>query len=63
MASLKRKDYLNWDEYFMGIAKLTAGRSKASYTALLHAFHHIPSVFQAQDGPCWHRRYPLKSRL
>ena len=24
----KRDDYLNWDEYFMGIAKLTAGRSK-----------------------------------
>ena len=24
----KRKDYISWDEYFMGIAKLTAGRSK-----------------------------------
>ena len=24
----KRKDYLNWDEFFMGIAKLAAGRSK-----------------------------------
>jgi dCMP deaminase len=24
----KREDYLNWDEYFMSIAKLTAGRSK-----------------------------------
>ena len=24
----KRKDYLNWDEYFMSMAKLTAGRSK-----------------------------------
>ena len=24
----KRNDYLSWDEYFMGIAKLTAGRSK-----------------------------------
>ncbi len=24
----KRKDYLNWDEYFMSLAKLTAGRSK-----------------------------------
>ena len=24
----QRKDYLTWDEYFMGIAKLTAGRSK-----------------------------------
>lgn len=28
MEILKRKNYLNWDEYFMGIAKLTAGRSK-----------------------------------
>ncbi len=25
---MKRKDYLNWDEYFMGIAKLSALRSK-----------------------------------
>ena len=24
----KRDDYISWDEYFMGIAKLTAGRSK-----------------------------------
>lgn len=24
----KRKEYLTWDEYFMGIAKLSAGRSK-----------------------------------
>ena len=24
----KRENYLNWDEYFMSIAKLTAGRSK-----------------------------------
>ena len=23
-----RKDYLSWDEYFMGIAKLSALRSK-----------------------------------
>ena len=24
----KRKDYISWDEFFMGIAKLSAGRSK-----------------------------------
>jgi len=24
----KREDYLNWDEFFMGISKLSAGRSK-----------------------------------
>ena len=27
----KRKDYLNWDEFFMGIAKLAAGRSKQQH--------------------------------
>ncbi|MDD6096605.1 MAG: cytidine deaminase, partial [Firmicutes bacterium] len=25
---MKRKDYLSWDEYFMGVAKLAALRSK-----------------------------------
>ncbi len=25
---MKRKDYINWDEYFMGIAILSAMRSK-----------------------------------
>ena len=24
----KRKDYINWDEYFMGVAKLSGLRSK-----------------------------------
>ena len=24
----KRKDYLSWDQFFMGVAKLAAGRSK-----------------------------------
>ena len=29
MSKVKKRDnYLNWDEYFMGMAKLTAGRSK-----------------------------------
>lgn len=28
MATEKRKDYISWDEYFMGIAKLSAMRSK-----------------------------------
>ncbi|MCQ2532747.1 MAG: dCMP deaminase family protein [Saccharofermentans sp.] len=26
--TLKRKDYISWDEYFMGVAKLSALRSK-----------------------------------
>ena len=25
---MKRKDYISWDEYFMGIAKLSGMRSK-----------------------------------
>ena len=25
---MKREGYLNWDEYFMGVAMLSAGRSK-----------------------------------
>lgn len=29
---MKRQDYLSWDEYFMGIALLSAGRSKDSNT-------------------------------
>ncbi len=29
---MKRKDYLSWDEYFMGIAKLSAQRSKDDNT-------------------------------
>jgi len=28
----KRQDYISWDEYFMGIAKLSAMRSKDSNT-------------------------------
>ena len=28
MKSLKRKDYISWDEYFIGIAKLSSMRSK-----------------------------------
>ena len=29
---MKRQDYLTWDEYFMGVALLSAGRSKDSNT-------------------------------
>lgn len=28
MATLKRKNYISWDEYFMGVAMLSAERSK-----------------------------------
>lgn len=29
---MKRQDYLSWDEYFMGVALLSAGRSKDNNT-------------------------------
>ncbi len=32
MSSTKRTDYISWDEYFMGIALLSAGRSKDNNT-------------------------------
>lgn len=31
---MKRKDYLSWDQYFMGIAKLSAMRSKDPSTSV-----------------------------
>ena len=31
----KRTDYLHWDEFFMGIAKLSAGRSKDPSTQVV----------------------------
>ena len=30
----KRKDYISWDEYFMGIALLSAERSKDPHTSV-----------------------------
>jgi dCMP deaminase len=32
MMSDKRKDYISWDEYFMGVAKLASMRSKDPHT-------------------------------
>ena len=34
----KRKDYISWDEYFMGVAKLSALRSKDPNTTLQPAY-------------------------
>ena len=31
----KRKNYLSWDEFFIGIAKLSAGRSKDPSTQVV----------------------------
>ena len=34
--SEKRNGYITWDEYFMGVAKLSAMRSKDPNTCLLY---------------------------
>ena len=35
----KRKDYISWDEYFMGVAKLSALRSKDPNTQAVSYTH------------------------
>ena len=66
MKNLKRKNCLNWDEYFMGIAKLTAGRSKDPSTqvgacivsndnrVLSTGYNGTPNGFNDDDFP-WNR--------
>lgn len=63
MNNLKRKNYLTWDEYFMGIAKLTAGRSKDPNTqvgavivsennrVLSTGYNGTPNGFNDDDFP------------
>lgn len=62
----KRKDYLSWDEFFMGIAKLAAGRSKDPSTQvgacivdtnnriLSVGYNGAPNGFNDDDFP-WNR--------
>ncbi len=70
----KRKDYLNWDEYFMSIAKLTAGRSKDPNTqvgacivsqdnrVLSAGYNGAPNNFNDDDFP-WNREgAPLETK-
>ena len=64
--SIKRKDYIDWDEYFMGIAKLSAGRSKDPNTqvgacivsennrVLSTGYNGAPNGFPDDDFP-WAR--------
>lgn len=40
---MKKKDYLSWDEYFMGIAMLSAERSKDPNTS-------VGSVIVSEDN-------------
>ena len=40
--TMKRTDYINWDEYFMGIALLTAMRSKNSQASQVLSSNILP---------------------
>ena len=66
MKNLQRKDYLDWDQYFMGIAKLSAMRSKDPSTQvgscivghdnriLSIGYNGSPNGFEDNDFP-WNR--------
>lgn len=74
MKTLKRKNYLNWDEYFMGIAKLTAGRSKDPSTqvgacivssnnrVLSAGYNGAPNGFSDDDFPWGRDGNPLETK-
>ena len=73
--SEKRKDYLTWDEYFMGVAKMSAMRSKDPNTQvgacivgndnkiLSMGYNGFPNGCSDDDFP-WNRdaEDPLKSK-
>ena len=74
MSNLKRKSYLNWDEYFMGIAKLTAGRSKDPSTqvgacivssdnrVLSTGYNGAPNGFNDDSFPWGRDGHPLETK-
>lgn len=54
---MKRQDYISWDEYFMGIAKLAAMRSKDPNSqvgaCIVDASHKILSIgYNGMPGGC-----------
>jgi dCMP deaminase len=60
---MKKKDYLSWDEYFMGIAKLSAMRSKDPNTSvgacIVDAGNKILSVgYNGMPRGCSDDEYP-----
>lgn len=71
---MKRKNYLNWDEYFMGIAKLTAGRSKDPSTqvgacivssdnrVLSTGYNGAPNNYSDDDFPWAREGNPLETK-
>ena len=70
----KRKDYLMWDEFFMGIAKLSAGRSKDPNTqvgacivssdnrVLSAGYNGAPNSFSDDDFPWDREGKPLDTK-
>ena len=74
MENFKRKEYLNWDEYFMGIAKLTAGRSKDPNTqvgacivssdnrVLSAGYNGAPNGFNDDNFPWGRDGNPLETK-
>ena len=70
----KRDDYLSWDEYFMGIAKLTAGRSKDPNTqvgacivssdnrVLSCGYNGAPNSFEDDNFPWAREGHPLETK-
>ena len=71
---MKRKNYLSWDEYFMGIAKLTAGRSKDPSTqvgacivssdnrVLSTGYNGAPNNYSDDDFPWAREGDPLETK-
>ena len=74
MENFKRKEYLNWDEYFMGIAKLTSGRSKDPNTqvgacivssdnrVLSTGYNGTPNGFNDDNFPWGRDGNPLETK-
>lgn len=74
MTNLKRKNYLNWDEYFMGIAKITSGRSKDPNTqvgavivsndnrVLSTGYNGAPNGFNDDELPWGREGNPLETK-
>ena len=70
----QRKDYLNWEEYFMGIAKLSAMRSKDPSTQvgacivsndnriLSIGYNGCPNGFPDEDFPWDREGEPLNTK-
>ncbi len=70
----KRENYLDWDEYFMGIAKLSAGRSKDPSTqvgacivsennrVLSTGYNGAPNGFPDDEFPWDRTGEPIKTK-